>query len=246
MSAAPQVEVRPHTYAFAASPCGGLRTTIAGAQVMFRASGALWIEAARMLVVADLHLEKGSSYAARGQMLPPYDTRDTLVRLTAEIAATRPEAVVLLGDTFHDRASEDRLAAEDADRLRLLSGLTRLVWAVGNHDADGPQALPGEVVDEVMVAGLILRHEPTGAPSPGEVAGHLHPCARVTSSRGSVRRRCFVTDGERLVVPAFGAYAGGLSVRDVAFATLFGRAPLVGALGAGRVHAVGWRSVAGD
>ena len=233
-------------YAFAASPCGGLATRIAGAEVVLRASGALWIEAARMLVVADLHLEKGSAYAARGQMLPPYDTRDTLARLTAEIAAARPEAVVLLGDTFHDRAAEDRLAREDAERLRLMSGLTRLVWAVGNHDVDGPRDLPGEVVDEVAVAGLILRHEPTEGPAPGEVAGHLHPCARVTASRGSTRRRCFVTDGERLVVPAFGAYAGGLSVRDAAFARLFGRPPLVGALGQARVHAVGWRSVAGD
>lgn len=246
MSAPSPNLARPHAYAFASSPCGGLRTQVNGAEVVLRASGALWIAAARMLVVADLHLEKGSAYAARGQMLPPYDTRDTLARLAAEIAAARPEAVVLLGDTFHDRNSEDRLAAEDADRLRLLSGLTRLVWAVGNHDADGPQSLPGEVADEVMVAGLVLRHEPAEGPSPGEVAGHLHPCARVVASRGSVRRRCFVTDGERLVVPAFGAYAGGLSVRDAAFAGLFGRPPLVGALGAGRVHAVGWRSVAWD
>lgn len=235
-----------HVYAWAPSPCGGLRTTLSGAAVTFRASGALWIEADQMLVVADLHLEKGSAYAARGQMLPPYDTRDTLRRLTAEIAATRPAAVVLLGDTFHDRASEDRLAADDAEQLRALAGLTRLIWVIGNHDADGPRALPGEVADELTVAGLLLRHEPQGGLQPGEVAGHLHPCAKVTASRGTVRRRCFVTDGERLVVPAFGAYAGGLNIRDRAFAGLFARDPLCGALGTGRVHAVGWRSVVGD
>ncbi|WP_310538912.1 metallophosphoesterase, partial [Phenylobacterium sp.] len=126
-----------HVYAWAPSPCGGLRTTLSGAAVTFRASGALWIEADQMLVVADLHLEKGSAYAARGQMLPPYDTRDTLRRLTAEIVATRPAAVVLLGDTFHDRASEERLAADDAEQLRTLAGLTRLIWVIGNHDADG-------------------------------------------------------------------------------------------------------------
>nr|QQZ51001.1 ligase-associated DNA damage response endonuclease PdeM [Phenylobacterium glaciei] len=199
-----------------------------------------------MLVVADLHLEKGSAYAARGQMLPPYDTRDTLRRLTAEIAATRPAAVVLLGDTFHDRASEDRLAADDAEQLRTLAGLTRLIWVIGNHDADGPRALPGEVADELTVAGLLLRHEPQAGLQPGEVAGHLHPCAKVTASRGTVRRRCFVTDGERLVVPAFGAYAGGLNIRDRAFSGLFARDPLCGALGGTRVHAVGWRSVVGD
>ena len=117
---------------------------------------------------------------------------------------------------------------------------------VGNHDADGPQHLPGEVRDEIAVDSLVLRHEPTEGAQPGEVAGHLHPCARVVASGGSVRRRCFVTDGQRMVAPAFGAYAGGLNVKDVAFAGLFAEPPLCGALGAGRVHAVGWRSLAGD
>ncbi len=236
----------PRPYGFAASPCGGLNTTLFGAEVTFRSSGALWIAGERMLVVADLHLEKGSSYAMRGQMLPPYDTRDTLRRLHAEVAATTPAALVLLGDTFHDRRSESRLAADDAEALRTLADLTQLIWVIGNHDADGPQALPGETADELSVAGLTLRHEPQPGVQPGEVAGHLHPCARVVASRGSVRRRCFVTDGERLVIPAFGAYAGGLNIRDTAFAGLFSRAPLCGALGSGRVHAVGWRSVAGD
>lgn len=233
-------------YAFAASPCGGLRTRLNGAAVTLRASGALWLEEQRTLVVADLHLEKGSAYAMRGQMLPPYDTRETLRRLQAEVMATLPDAVVLLGDTFHDRKSEDRLARDDAQTLRSLAGATRLIWVIGNHDADGPRALPGDVADELSVAGLTLRHEPVDGPQVGEVAGHLHPCARVVASRGSVRRRCFVTDGSRMVVPAFGAYAGGLNIRHAAFAGLFSQPPLCGALGADRVHAVGWRSVAGD
>ena len=93
---------------------------------------------------------------------------------------------------------------------------------------------------------LILRHEPQPGLQPGEVSGHLHPAARVKSLRGSVRRRCFVTDAERLILPAFGAYAGGLNVRDPAFAGLFTRPPLAGALGFGRVHAVGWRSLGPD
>lgn len=237
--------VRP-AYAFAASPCGGLSTVLNGAEVILRTSGGLWIEAERMLVVADLHLEKGSSYAMRGQMLPPYDTRDTLARLHAEVRTLAPASVVLLGDTFHDRTSEERLADDDAASLRELARVTRLIWVVGNHDSDGPRALPGETADELAVAGLILRHEPQAGLQPGEVAGHLHPCAKVTASRGTVRRRCFVTDGERIVVPAFGAYAGGLNVRDVAFSGLFGRAPFCGALGQGRVHAVGWRSLTAD
>lgn len=233
-------------YRFAAAPCGGLAIAVRGAEVTLRASGALWISALRALVVADLHLEKGSAYAARGQMLPPYDTRETLGRLEAEAAALAPDMIVLLGDTFHDRRSEDRLAGDDAARLAALSEGRRLVWVVGNHDADGPRALPGETADEVALAGLILRHEPQAGPQPGEVAGHLHPAARVRAPRGTVRRRCFVTDGERLILPAFGAYAGGLNVLDEAFAGLFAGPLLAGALGAGRVHAVGRRQLARD
>jgi hypothetical protein len=219
---------------------------VRGAEVTMRASGALWLEAERTLVVADLHLEKGSSYAARGQMLPPYDTRETLRRLAAEVAALSPAVVILLGDTFHDRKSEDRLAADDAARLKDLAVGRRLVWVIGNHDADGPRRLPGEVVDELALGPLTFRHEPQAGAQPGEVAGHLHPAARVRAPRGTVRRRCFVTDGERAILPAFGAYAGGLNVRDAAFAGLFVRPPLAGALGPRRVRAVGWRQLAGD
>ena len=233
------------TYPWTTSTCGSLRTTLAETEVMLRPSGAVWIEAERTLIVADLHLEKGSAYAARGQMLPPYDTRDTLNRLADEVTKLTPQTLVLLGDTFHDGASEDRLAADDVERLRTLATGRTLIWVVGNHDADGPRDLPGEVADELTLAGLILRHEPLPGLQLGEVAGHLHPCARVASAKGSVRRRCFATDGSRMVIPAFGAYAGGLSVRDAAFSGLFARPPLIGALGTDRVHAVGWRSIIG-
>lgn len=233
-------------YEFESRPCGSLAIRLGAADASLRRSGALWLEAEGALVAADLHLEKGSAYAMRGQMLPPYDTRETLARLAAEVATLAPRIVILLGDTFHDGGSEDRLAADDSMRLRDLSVGRTLVWVVGNHDEDGPRDLPGETAEEVAIAGLALRHEPTPGLSPGEAAGHLHPAARVRARRGTVRRRCFVTDGERIVLPAFGAYAGGLNVRDVAFAGLFSRPPLAGALGQARVHAVGWRSLAAD
>jgi hypothetical protein len=233
-------------YDYALATCGSLHTRIGHAEVLLRASGALWLATERALVVADLHLEKGSSYAERGQMLPPYDTRGTLKRLGAEVEALAPSLVVLLGDTFHDRRAEDRLAADDAEQLRELARGRTLVWVVGNHDADGPRALPGDTADELSLCGLALRHEPKAGPQPREVSGHLHPAAKVRSARGSVRRRCFVTDAERLILPAFGAYAGGLNVRDTAFADLFVRPPLAGALGFERVHPVGWRSLAED
>lgn len=233
-------------YDFAIAPCGSLRVGVGRAEATLRASGAMWLAAEGALVVADLHLEKGSSYAARGQMLPPYDTAETLTRLSAEVAALAPRQVILLGDTFHDRRSEERLAARDAATLRGLAAGRELIWVVGNHDADGPRDLPGETADEITLAGLTLRHEPAPGSQPGEAAGHLHPAARVRGARGSVRRRCFVTDGERIVLPAFGAYAGGLNVRDKAFAGLFARPPLAGALGKARVHAIGWKSLSPD
>lgn len=246
MSEAVVVEHQAAGYVFGVSPCGGLALTISGAAAVLRCSGALWLRDSSTLVVADLHLEKGSSYAMRGQMLPPYDTRETLGRLAREIEALAPRTVILLGDTFHDRRSEARMGEAEAAELTRFAEGRRLVWVVGNHDADGPRALPGDVVDELTVAGLVLRHEPQPGSQPGEVSGHLHPAAKVRAPRGTVRRRCFVTDGERVILPAFGAYAGGLNVRDAAFAGLFGRAPLAGALGADRVRAVGWRQLAPD
>jgi hypothetical protein len=233
-------------YAFAPSPCGGLALELAGAETLLRASGALWLAAERALVVADLHLEKGSAYAARGQLLPPFDTRETLARLAAEAAQLRPRLIVLLGDTLHDGEAEARLSAEDARTIGAIAAASELVWVVGNHDADGPRRLPGRVEDSAVLAGLTLVHEPADGPRFGEVAGHLHPCARVKGRAASVRRRCFVTDGERLVLPAFGAFAGGLNVRDAAFRRLFARRPLAVALGERQAHPVGWDRLGGD
>jgi DNA ligase-associated metallophosphoesterase len=230
----------------AASEDTAVRVTIAGAEARLRASGALWLQAERALAVADVHLEKGSAFAARGQLLPPYDTRDALVRLQAEVEALDPRVIVMLGDAFHDGRAEDRLARDDAAALAALARGRELVWVVGNHDPEPPRGLPGASADALEIGALVLRHEPSPGPAPGEAAGHLHPCARIRAAGRSVRRRCFATDGERLVLPAFGAYAGGLNVRDEAFRGLFARPPLIVALGPRRAHPIGWRSVAGD
>jgi len=234
------------SYALARSPCGGAALEVAGTEALLRPSGALWLAGERLLVAADLHLEKGSAYAARGQLLPPYDTRETLARLTAEVAQLRPRMLALLGDSFHDGDGEDRLSGPDAAALRAIAAVTSIIWVVGNHDRDGPRALPGDIASELAVERLRFTHEPAAGVSRGEVAGHLHPCARIKLRSGSTRRRCFVTDGERLVMPAFGAYAGGLNIRDAAFAPLFARAPLAIALGERRTHVIGWELLRGD
>jgi hypothetical protein len=231
---------------FRRAGCGGLVTRVAGVEATLSASGALWLAASGILIAADLHLEKGSSYAARGQLLPPYDTRDTLARLEAEVDLRAPQATVLLGDSFHDGKAEGRLHASDVARIEALAARTALIWVVGNHDADGPRFLPGDVRDTLTIDGLDLVHEPSPRPVRGELAGHLHPASKVRGYARAVRARCFLTDGERMILPAFGAYAGGLNVRDTAFAGLFSTAPTACALGRGRVHALNWAILVGD
>ncbi len=223
-----------------------LHVQVHGTWVAFLPSGAVWIETVRTLICADLHLEKGSAYARRGQLLPPYDTRETLRRLALDAAACAPERIVFLGDTLHDGDAVDRIAQEDAASLADIARGRTLLWIVGNHDPEGPGHLPGETAETLIVETLTLRHEPQPGDQPGELAGHLHPCARVVGQSRSVRRRCFVTDGRRVILPAYGAYAGGLSIRDVAFSGMFTRAPLVGAVGSKKVHAVSWGSVRGE
>lgn len=230
-------------------PCGALRLTVAGETCVLRPSGALWLPDHATLTAGDLHLEKGSAFAARGQMLPPYDSRATLDRLAAEIAILNPRRVILLGDSFHDGRSVGRMAGEDLYRIGALAAGRDWLWIEGNHDltalapSDTIAALPGRVADEIILGGLRLIHEPTPGPCEGEAAGHLHPAARVAAHGRGVRRACFVTDGRRLLLPAFGAFTGGLNVRDPAIAGLFDTPPLAVLLGKGKVHAFDWDQV---
>ncbi|WP_296547282.1 ligase-associated DNA damage response endonuclease PdeM [Phenylobacterium sp.] len=225
---------------------GAMALTLAGEAARLLPSGALVLVAHSTLVLADLHLEKGSAFAARGQLLPPLDTRETLRRLAADAAAQAPRRILFLGDAFHDRQASRRMSGEDRAALEALGRGSELVWITGNHDPEPDADLPGESADEIRLGGLVLRHEPEPGAAPGEIAGHLHPCARIATPRGAVRRRCLVTDGERAVLPAYGAFTGGLNVLDAAFAGLFRGTPVVAALGDSRVHAAGVRSLRPD
>src|SRR6266478_4868459 len=192
---------------------------VAGVTLVADLSGALFWEQQRLLVVSDLHLEKGSSFAARGVLLPPYDTVATLGRLAAVIARYDPRSVIALGDSFHDRTAHERLSATDRDDLATLQTQRDWIWISGNHDRALPSDLGGVVAHEVANGPIAFRHEPTGAV--GEIAGHLHPKARVSTRGRSMERRCFASDGARAVMPAFGAYTGGLNIRDAAFSKIF-------------------------
>jgi DNA ligase-associated metallophosphoesterase len=230
--------------------CGGVAFSLNGTSAVLRGSGALWLSASRTLVVSDLHLEKGSAYASKGQLLPPYDTRDTLDRLEAELEALSPRTLVLLGDSFHDARAVARIEADQAHRVLRLAAGRELVWIVGNHDVQDERSalggLPGAIEEAVSIGSLSLRHEPTFGPADGEVSGHLHPCAKLIRAGRGVRKRCFLTDGARLVMPAFGAYAGGLNVLDQAYAGLFAGAPSAAALGPRRVHLLALADLSGD
>src|SRR6187397_2475666 len=192
---------------------------VAGVSLHADLSGALFWEEQRLLVVSDLHLEKGSSFAIRGVLLPPYDTLATLSRLAAVISRHDPRMVIALGDSFHDRSAHERLSAPDREALSAMQARRDWVWISGNHDPAPPSDLGGVVASEVAIGPIVFRHEPTGAS--GEIAGHLHPKARVSARGRSMERRCFAADGERAVMPAFGAYSGGLSFRDAAFSKIF-------------------------
>lgn len=187
------------------------------------AAGALYWEAEDTLLVADLHLEKGAAYAALGMLLPPYDTRSTLARLGKILAKVKPARVVALGDSFHRSESAGTLVEDDLALLLELQTGRDWYWICGNHDPHLPASIGGTVCGTLSVSGVMLRHEPSEAGSGREIVGHLHPVARISRRGTVVRRRCFVTDGNRLVMPAFGAYAGGLNVLDEAFHPLFRR-----------------------
>jgi hypothetical protein len=193
-----------------------------GTSLLADASGALVWPDERTLVVADLHLEKGSSFARRGVMLPPYDTRAALDRLERAAALHDARRIVCLGDSFHDGEAAARLDEGDARRLSRLATSVEWIWIAGNHDPAPPAALGGRVVSgDLRLGPLVFRHVAEPLFAAGEISGHYHPKASLDVRGRRLSGRCFVVDEYRLVLPAFGAYAGGLDVFEPALRALF-------------------------
>lgn len=210
-------------------------------------SGALFWPARRLLAVADLHLEKGSSYAVNAlKLLPRHDTRQTLAALSALIDALEPATVVCLGDSFHDRHAVDRLPRTERTEIERLTARARFVWIAGNHDPAPPPAGWGEVAEEMDDGPLVFRHEAQFGPADGEISGHYHPVAALTVLGRGIRRRCFLTDGRRVILPAFGAYAGGLNALDPAIAQLFPDDYEALVVGRDAVRRLSWRQLRPD
>lgn len=194
----------------------GVAIELAGAALLARQSGALYWPSAGMLVVSDLHLGKSERLARRGgALLPPYEGIETLTRLDAELAALAPRVVICLGDSFDDLAAADLPEEETLWLARMMAG-RRWIWIEGNHDP-GPVGLGGEHRAIWSEAPLRFRHIAKGvAAESGEISGHYHPKARLAGRA----RPCFLIDRQRLILPAFGAYTGGLSCADPALRSL--------------------------
>jgi uncharacterized protein len=210
-----------------------------GMNLTLALDGALLWPEERLLVAADLHLEKGSSYAgSAGRLLPPYDSTQTVTRLEHLVETHRPQRVIALGDSFHDRAGANRLDDAVAARIRRLTELTDFIWIVGNHDPKPPRHLGGRGAAELAIGPLIFRHDAimTDNATGGEVIGHYHPVATIATRGRSFRRRCFVIGERRLLLPAFGAYAGGLNVREAAIRDLMEPEARLALLGRDRLH----------
>jgi DNA ligase-associated metallophosphoesterase len=208
---------------------------LAGERLMLDPMGALFWPEQRLLAVSDLHLEKGSSFARRGMLLPPWDTHTTLDRLTLLLRRWSPATVVALGDSFHDADGSGRLPATEQQRLNAMTQAHRFIWVQGNHDPTPPDGLGGEWVETHTSGPMVFRHQAIAKTDPGEIVGHHHPKATIEARTGTVSRPCFVFDGRRLMMPAFGAYTGGLDVRDPAINRLFPRGGRVFLLGKDRL-----------
>lgn len=185
-----------------------------------RASGALWLPGFKALVVSDLHLGKAERNARRGGgFWPPYENEATLTRLEAEITALSPQTVIFLGDSFDDDACVEGLADGDRARIAALGAASKMVWITGNHDP-APKGLPGQETETLALGPLTLRHIADPAKD-GEISGHYHPKVTVFPRGRRIARKCFVLDSRRLILPAFGAYTGGLDVLSPVFEPLF-------------------------
>ncbi|MEO0729463.1 MAG: ligase-associated DNA damage response endonuclease PdeM, partial [Pseudomonadota bacterium] len=179
-------------------------------------------------------------------LLPPYDTRETLMRLAAVIDRYQPDTVVSLGDSFHDAGGCERLQDADLAIIEVMQEACEWIWVTGNHDPEISARVGGTVTDDVVISGLTLRHEPRNARETHEIAGHLHPAAKLNAHGATLRRSCFISDGQRLIMPAFGAYTGGLNVMDGAFQRLFADGFSVWMRGAEGLYPVPTRQLVGD
>jgi DNA ligase-associated metallophosphoesterase len=202
-----------------------LDLSFAGHDLVLDAGLALYWPARDALVVSDLHLEKSTFLAQFGSTIAPFDSHDTLARLTALVARYRPKSLILLGDSFHDHGAWERLDARAREQLlALCAAVDDCCFIEGNHDRN--LALPDCLCfeDERTTAGLVFRHEP-GVSGLPQVIGHFHPALSFSLRGHRLRGKCFAVNGHTLIMPSFGSFTGGLDLRDPAFRAIDGGDP---------------------
>ena len=221
-----------------------LEIAIGGEHILLDPGGVLVFPDRRVLLVSDLHLEKGASFARRGVFLPPYDTEATLSRLGALVAKHDPAMIVSLGDSFHDARASGLARAETVAAIADLARGRDLVWVTGNHDPEPHGTLPGTSVDMLAIGAITLRHIADPACKAPEISGHYHPAAILAARGKAIRRACFASDSVRLMMPAFGVFTGGMNIRERDVIRHFRRADLVAyMLGTGRVYPIAGRDL---
>lgn len=190
--------------------------SFAGEEFVLADGRALYWPREQALILADLHLEKASFYATTGQMLPPYDSRETLERIALAIRQTGARRVFTLGDNFHDSHGPARMEPHAAGMLDALVRAVDWVWITGNHDGELAMPAGGAMLPELEVCSIALRHRALAGETGPELSGHFHPQLTVTTRRRRIRRHCAVRSERRMILPAFGALTGGMDAADPA------------------------------
>jgi len=200
-----------------------------GLELHLHASGAIWLKKLKTLLIADLHLEKGSSLAQKGMLIPPYDTRQTLEKLDEVMAYFKPEHVITLGDNFHDHKGPQRLSKQDLSLLNKLMQRAKFTWIEGNHDNPNyyksQLSVASQTNDEIFynpvqhfqLEDISLIHDAAQGAKAPMMVGHLHPLALLKQRNVYLRKTCFFISKDICILPSFGSYTGGLNVRHDAF-----------------------------
>ena len=207
-----------------------------GERMLADLSGALIWPEKSTVVVSDLHLAKGTSYANKGIFLPPYDSIETLSVLNSVLTHYSPNRVICLGDSFHDDAAAKRLRSEEKNIIRQFTRSYDWVWITGNHDPAPTTTLGGTIVSHIGISNLIFRHITIGEGAVGEISGHFHPKARFKIKGKTLSTRCFILDDtNKVILPAFGTYTGGLDISHPTIQALFSANYMVLLLGQRKV-----------
>ena len=169
----------------------------------------------QIAIIADLHLEKGSSFGPSGQFLPPYDSEETLKKIFKTIKNHKIKTIILLGDTFHDKNAFDRMSEKVFILFKSLIEKYKVIFILGNHESKFEigriNFLNEYVIDDIH---FIHQALPT---SIFQISGHFHPVASVKSSIKKITAKCLLHTNNHIILPSFGQYTGGLNINSPVF-----------------------------